>query len=122
MHLHYSPAGRNVTREFFIEFQDRLVANVHLDFFQSPRRRTIDIIGWEGVVQVEFASWDRAELRAYTRSAGSWEVVEFRTRRNDMFAAEDREFLDCVTRDAPVRLSIDEGLKSVRAVEAIYRP
>ena len=109
------------TVEMLIDFEDRLIASVHLDFFQTPRRRTIDIIGWDGVVQVEFASWDHAELRAYTKASGAWETVEFATERNDMFRAEDMEFLDCVLEDKPMRLTIAEGLKSVKAVEAIYQ-
>ena len=109
------------TVEMLIEFEDRLVANVHLDFFQSPRRRTIDIIGWDGVVQVEFASWDHATLRVWTKKTGQWEEIPFETRRNDMFEAEDGEFLDCVLSGASVGLDIREVLKSVKAVEAIYR-
>lgn len=108
------------TVEMLIEFEDRLLANVHLDFFQTPRRRVIDLIGWDGVMQVEFASWDRAQLRVYTKVTGAWEVTDFATERNDMFRAEDSEFLDCVLEDKPVRLNIAEGLKSVKAVEAIY--
>ena len=109
------------TVEMLIEFEDRLVANVHLDFFQSPRRRTIDIIGWDGVVQIEFASWDHATLRVWRKAAPAWEEIPFETRRNDMFEAEDSEFLDHILEDTPVRLDIREGLKSVRAVEAVSR-
>ncbi len=39
-----------------------------------------------------------------------------------MFAAEDQEFLDCILRDEPVRLTIDEALKSLNAIASIYRP
>ncbi|MHB8277078.1 MAG: hypothetical protein ACYDIA_05440 [Candidatus Humimicrobiaceae bacterium] len=39
-------------------FENRCMATVPLDFFQSPRRRQIEIIGTGGVAIVEFASWD----------------------------------------------------------------
>ena len=44
-----------------MDFEDRCVASVHLDFFQRPRRRQMELIGTEGVVTVEFARWDRCD-------------------------------------------------------------
>lgn len=109
------------TVEMLLRFQDRCVANVHLDFFQSPRRRQIDLIGTHGVITVEFASWDQAELAVYDRTTRQWCRETIPTSRNDMFAAEDREFLDCVRTGTPVRCTVAEALKSLEAVAAIYR-
>jgi len=94
------------TVEMLLKFKDRCVANVHLDFFQTPRRRQIDLIGTGGVITVEFASWDEATLSVFTREAGQWHRETTPTRRNDMFAAEDGEFLACVTQDQPVRCTV----------------
>ena len=108
------------TAELLLEFEDRLVANVHLDFFQFPRRRTIDLIGWNGVIQVEFASWDHAQLRYYTKETNEWITLNFETRRNDMFIAEDSEFLQCIQTGEQVSIDIMEGLKASSAIESIY--
>lgn len=110
------------TVELLVRFVDRCVANVHLDFFQSPRRRQMDLIGTKGVITVEFADWDEAELAIYTGEARAWERTRIPTRRNDMFLAEDREFLSAITQGTPIACTIAEALKSLRAVEAIYRP
>src|SRR5205085_7137903 len=40
--------------EILIDFEDRCLASVHLDFFQRPRRRQIELIGVAGVIAVEF--------------------------------------------------------------------
>lgn len=109
------------TVEMLIEFENKCVANVHLDFFQTPRRRTIDLIGWDGVMQIEFASWDEAHIRYYNKKNKEWKTLDFKTQRNDMFVAEDTEFLDCVLEDKPVSIDIMEGLKASAAIESIYK-
>jgi hypothetical protein len=47
-----------------------------------------------------------------------WEVEELITDRDDMFRAEDREFLEAVAEDRPIRCTIAEGRKSVEVVLA----
>jgi len=89
---------------------------MHLDFFQRPRRRQMELIGTEGVVTVEFAKWDRCTISLYEAARGSWNVEELTTDRDDMFRAEDREFLEAVAYDKPIRCSVAEGRKSVEAV------
>ncbi len=110
------------TVEMLVKFQDRCVANVHLDFFQMPRRRQIDLIGTNGVITVEFASWDEATLRCYTKQSRAWEQQAFKTQRNDMFIAEDLEFFACMQSGHPVRCNIPEALKSLSAIAHIYKP
>ena len=55
--------------ELLLDFEDRCTANVHLDFFQSPRRRQIELIGTSGVILVEFARWERCKLSVYELSS-----------------------------------------------------
>lgn len=110
------------TVEMLLKFKDRCVANIHLDFFQTPRRRQIDLIGTSGVITVEFASWDEATLSIYTRSDPQWRRETIPTRRNDMFAAEDGEFLNCIADNLPVRCTVDEALKSLGAIYSVYHP
>jgi predicted dehydrogenase len=102
--------------EFLMGFEDRCVATVHLDFFQSPRRRQMELIGTEGVIAVEFAKWDRCTLSLYEASCGQWKVEELTTDRDDMFRAEDREFLEAVAGDKPIRCTVAEGRKSLEVV------
>ena len=107
--------------EILMDFEDRCVATVHLDFFQRPRRRQIELIGVGGVIVVEFANWDRATVSVYEAARGQWETEELSTDRDDMFRAEDREFLEAVADDKPIRCSIGEGRKSLETVLAAQR-
>jgi predicted dehydrogenase len=101
--------------EILVEFAGRLVASVHLDFFQKPRRRQTELLGTEGAILVEFARWDRSTVSVFD---GAWTLEEIPTDRDDMFRAEDREFLEAVSRDRPIRLTIAEGRKSVEIAAA----
>ncbi len=100
--------------EILIDFEDRRLASIHLDFFQRPRRRQTELIGTEGVITVEFAQWDRCTLSWH--QLGHWHHDEFATDRDDMFRAEDREFLEAAASGRPVACGLAEGRKSVDAV------
>lgn len=102
--------------EILVGFEDRCSASIHLDFFQRPRRRQIELIGTEGVIIVEFARWDRCVVSVYEAALGAWQHEELSTDRDDMFRAEDREFLECVAEGRPISCDIAEGLRSVGVV------
>jgi predicted dehydrogenase len=102
--------------EFLIDFEDRCTATVHLDFFQQPRRRQMELIGTKGTVTVEFARWDHCTVSVYETSRREWIVEELSTDRDDMFRAEDQDFLECVANDRDVACSIAEGRRSLDAV------
>jgi predicted dehydrogenase len=102
--------------EILIGFQGRCLATVHLDFFQRPRRRQIELIGVGGVIIVEFARWDRCTVSIYEATKAAWEHEEMVTDRDDMFRAEDREFLEAVAEDKPIRCTVAEARKAVEVV------
>ena len=79
--------------EFLLEFENRCVANVHLDFFQRPRRRQMELIGTQGIIVVEFAHWNHCTVSLYEARRGEWQTGELRTDRDDMFAQKTASFL-----------------------------
>jgi predicted dehydrogenase len=107
--------------ELLLDFEDRCTANVHLDFFQRPRRRQMELIGTQGVVTVEFARWDRCTVSVYEAARGAWEVEELTTDRDDMFRAEDREFLQAAAENQSVSCTLAEGRKSLEVVLAAQK-
>jgi predicted dehydrogenase len=107
--------------EFLLDFEDRCVATVHLDFLQIPRRRQMELIGTKGTITVEFARWDRCTVSVFAAAEKEWQVEELTTDRDDMFRAEDREFLEAVAGDRPIRCTIAEGCRSLEVVLAAQR-
>ena len=104
--------------EFLIGFEGNCVATVHLDFFQHPRRRQLELLCTEGSIICEYASWDFYKVSVYEAQTGSWQHERINTERDDMFRAEDAEFLHCVAENLPIKCTVGEGLKSLRVIEA----
>ena len=78
--------------EFLLDFEDRCMASVHLDFFQSPRRRQMELIGTKGVVTVEFARWDRCTVSLYEAASGSGKSKNWRRTATTCFARKTASF------------------------------
>ena len=103
--------------EFLIEFEGPYVATVHLDFFQRPRRRQLELICTEGVIALEFSQWDQCTLSTYDLEQQEWLREDIPTERDQMFRVEDLEFLKAVACDLPISCTIEEGLKSVQVIQ-----
>ena len=103
--------------ELLVEFEDRIAASVHLDFYQRPRRRVTELVGTEGTILIDFSSWDRYTI-SIGNAEGKWEYISGATRRDDMFIAEDTEFLKAVASDLPIKCTLEEACKSLSVVLA----
>jgi len=127
VHGNFSDLGINAPdlAQMIIEFEDRCVASIHLDFFQRPRRRLLELIGTSGIITVEFARWEKCTVLHYeadkNAADASWQHTAIDTRRDDMFVAEDRAFLEAVVSDGPVPCGIAEARKSVEVIEKARR-
>ena len=104
--------------EIVIGFENRITATVHLDFFQIPRRRQMELIGTKGVILIDFASWDEYILSFYDNVQETWHTEKEKTKRDDMFRLEDMEFLKAVTDDQPIGCDLKEGCRSLKIVTA----
>jgi predicted dehydrogenase len=104
--------------EILMDFEGRSMASVHLDFFQRPRRRQTELICTKGIIIVEFARWDQCTVSLYDSSKGVWEEEHLVTSRDDMFRAEDKEFLQAVAEGGPIHCSVEEARKSVEIIAA----
>jgi predicted dehydrogenase len=116
--------------EILMEMDGRCVASVHLDFFQLPRRRQIELIGTRGTITVEFAAWDTCTISIFDAESRAWAVETLATERDDMFRDEDGEFLRAAAEpriagaaagaaaaEGPlVQNTIAEGVKSLAVV------
>jgi predicted dehydrogenase len=104
------------TVEILMSFAGGKTASVHLDFFQIPRRRQLELIGTEGVLIIEFASWDECNLSVYSAKEQAWSHTKIITRRDDMFIAEDKAFLTCAAEQKAPPCPIGEARKSLDVV------
>ncbi|MBQ7096523.1 MAG: Gfo/Idh/MocA family oxidoreductase [Clostridia bacterium] len=106
------------TVEMIVKFPSCL-ANVHLDFFQSPRTRTMTVLGTQGQMILTFSTWDEYELRIFSRSTNEWEIIKGETQRNDMFRAESLNFFETIEGRAKNLCPLSEAKKSLIVCENI---
>ena len=104
--------------ELMIEFKDRCLASVHLDFFQRARHRQTELFGTNGTILVEFASWDKCGLFLYEADNGAWHFENVATDRDDMFREMDRIFLQAVVSRSVVPVSLEDGKLAVQVMLA----
>ena len=102
--------------DLLLEFPDRCTASVHLDFFELPRRRLVELMGTRGTITVEFAAWNECTVSAFDAGSRAWTVEVIKTDRDDMIRDEDKEFLRAAAEDLPVSCTLAEGRKSLRVV------
>ena len=108
------------TAEILIGFKDRCTATVHLDFFQRPRRRQIELICTEGCILIDFSTWDSCTLQIYRAGESEWESHTFPTLRDDMFREENQAFLEYIAgNNKAVVYHINDALLSLQALNQI---
>lgn len=103
--------------EIIMRFADRCLGSCHMDFFTRPRARRLDLLGVDGAIAIEFASWEHCTVSLHEKGATAWQHTEFDMVRDDMYRAEDKAFLDAVTQDAPITCTIEEAIKSMQVIE-----
>lgn len=106
------------TVELILRFPE-CSASVHLDFFQSPRTRTLSVLGTEGQAVLEFPSWDEYTLRTYSRKSREWKTETGKTERNDMFRAESENFFAAIEGREAVMCPISEAVRSLKVTYGV---
>jgi predicted dehydrogenase len=110
-------AGDDVAEQI-LRFDDRCMAQIHVDCARRTRRRVAQFLGVEGVIEIDFTEWDNCIIDTYRASDEQWSRQTVGGERDDMFRAEDRLFLERVISREPPALDAFEGRKSLAVVLA----
>jgi len=99
--------------DILLGFEHGATANLHLDFFQKPPSRRMEINGTRGKITFDYQA-ARAELYSHDESAAV-EVLDIAHAfdRNDQFTAELEYFLHCVEQGAEPRPNLADGKQVV---------
>ncbi|MCA1646468.1 MAG: Gfo/Idh/MocA family oxidoreductase [Chloroflexi bacterium] len=81
--------------ELVLQFPNGPLASVHVDYLRRPARRSIEIVGEEGVLRWEY---EENRVLRYAPATRQWRVEEGdrRFQRNDMYLAELQHLAACV--------------------------
>jgi len=102
------------TAAILIRFDQGIVAEIHLDLFQRAKRRQSEFMGTEGTLIVDLTDWDRCTVQAYRAETGRWQKQTIATGLDELFQAQDMEFLRCLATDESPALDGQEGRKSLQ--------
>ena len=101
--------------DMMINFANGLRANLHLDLYGRPHRKSIRFIGDGGTIL-----WSEApnQIAICVEAGENWAEERFECERNDMFVGVAEEYL-AVLNGAPVSTcGIDDGLGVMALLEA----
>jgi predicted dehydrogenase len=100
--------------DMLFHFPAGATANLHLDYFQKPPSRRLEIVGTRGKLVFDYQQ-SRAELFC-NDEATMGEVFDLGGTfdRNDQFVAELKYFLHCVESGSEPRPNLDDGKKVVQ--------
>jgi hypothetical protein len=81
--------------EILLEFERGALGSVHVDYVRRSPQRTLELIGEQGVLQLDVT---RNRLEHHAAATGQWRVEEGSPtfQRNDMYLDELRHFVACV--------------------------
>ena len=97
--------------DIIIKFKNNTTANMHLDFYQNPPKRTIEIVGTKGRLEFDYYSSVLKHFFCNTKKVKTYRLDKFN--RNDMFIDEMKNFLYCIKNNLNSPISIKESTKSL---------
>jgi len=96
-----------------IQFKNKIIANIHLNFFEKPSSRYCKIIGNNGII---FCNLITNEIKIYSCKKKKWSK-ELKLKKydyNDMYVEEIRHFLNCVRTKKMTINSVSNSIHSLQ--------
>lgn len=103
-----------------LKFNNNVIAEVHLDYFQRPETRSCKIIGTKGTIY-----WDSTtnEVKVYRPVKKKWETI-FRIKnydKNEMYIKELEHFIRCVNNKEKSINDISQGIYTLKVALAVIK-
>lgn len=99
--------------EVGLRFASGVIGSVHLNYVQQPPAHRLEIVGTSGTL-----AWDNASslVSIYRARTGEWSTDHPQDgfKRNDLFLAETRHFLQVARREAEPLCSLVDGIQALR--------
>ena len=103
--------------EGIYKYKEGFVCNVHMDYLQRKAERKIRIVGSRGEIVCDFIEkW--MEIKS---PDGGMQVTEEKLfKMEDTYKNELQEFIETITSNKPVAISIEDGIKAIELLEDSY--
>ena len=105
------------TAEIGLEFENKVLGSLHLDYNQQPPAHRLEIIGTKGTIR-----WDNndGDVHLYTSGRQAWETYPIPDgfERNEMFEVEMSHFVDILHGEGEPICTLDDGIQALRIAMA----
>ena len=102
--------------EIIMQFKNKTIAYVHLDYIKDPPERSLEIIGTHGNIHCDFF---KSSITVNPQNNLNETLQRFD--RNDMYIEELQEFLDCIKNDRETPVDLKQGKDVLKILLAIKR-
>jgi predicted dehydrogenase len=105
------------TAAILLRFTNGALGEVHLDYVQRAYSRSCHIIGDEGTIRWDYTT---GRVSYYSAASQQWQFFtnDESWEPNQMYVAEMRHFLKCLTREEPPVLDVFEGTRVLQVALA----
>jgi len=104
--------------EIIIQYQNSVLANIHLDYIQEYGNsgRHIEIIAERGIIEYDFN-----EMLVIYDSSGNKVVQNYKFNRDELFARQLNKFVSICQGEMEEYVSAEDGVEIVKLCEGLYR-
>lgn len=101
-----------------LKFKNKILVDLHLDYFQKPSKRTCRIIGTKGQI---LWNWENNHVQIYKNSNKKWitKKIDKNMDRNKMYVDELKYFLKCIKKNEIPMNSIIDAIEPQKIALAI---
>ena len=98
-----------------LQFKNKIVSHVNLDFFQKPASRYCKVIGVNGIIHCDLIT---NKIKTYYLKKKKWsEDLNLKNyNSNDMYVEELRHFINCVRTNKKTINSINDSIHTLKIV------
>lgn len=107
-----------------LQYKDKLLVEVHLDYLQNPPKRTWEITGDSGKIEFDYYL---NELKLYITDQKTFDYkitkIDYTNsfKRNNMFKAEISDFIYCIKNHKIPKVSLNDGIINSKLLIAIQK-
>jgi len=96
-----------------LQFKNKIIADIHLDFFQNPPSRYCKISGTNGTIYCDLIT---NKIKIYYPKKKKWAVyLKLKNyNNNDMYIDEMRHFVNCVKMNQKTINSVSDSIHTLR--------
>lgn len=110
--------------ELLLQYKNRFLAEVHLDFLQLPPKRVWEIVGDKGKIEFDFYK-NTLNLFLINKKKLNYKEIKKKYsgkfKRNDMFVEELKKFIVSIRNKTQPEITLQDGINNLKILIAAHK-